>query len=296
MQDRARIKDAWTAFWQEPLVGCIRGAPDIAQALRAHWSAFAASLAPAAHVLDIGCGAGAAAQAVTAVRRDVRITGIDLARVPAVADAQIELLPDTAMEALPFADGAFDAAISQFGYEYGQTERTAPELARVLAAGAPFSFLVHHGGSSVVAANRARLSAVVALQEQETRTAFLAGNRIALNAEMSWLRREYPRDALVAEFARTLPARVGMGGAERSAIWSAVEVALAPERAILEGLDASCVAPHQLERWLEPLRRPFEVTSVLILRKPNGEPIAWRIAGTRRSDLEPAQRRPPPAC
>jgi SAM-dependent methyltransferase len=281
--DRTRIRDAWTAFWQEPIVGCIRGAPDIAQALRTHWSSFAASLPPAARVLDIGCGAGAAAQALVAVRRDIRVTGIDLARVPATTDAQIELLSDTAMESLPFPDGSYDAAISQFGYEYSRTDGTTAELARVLAPGAVFSFLVHHAGSSVVAANRARLDALVAVQEQETRTAFLAGNRIALHAEMSWLRREYPRDALVAEITRTLPQRVGMAGGERSAIWSAVEVALAPERAILEGLDASCVAPHRLERWLGPLRRHCEVKPASVLRKPNGEPIAWRIGGVLRA-------------
>ena len=47
---RAGIKDAWTAFWQDPSaqMQCIRGAPDITDALRGHWSAFAASLAPGA--------------------------------------------------------------------------------------------------------------------------------------------------------------------------------------------------------------------------------------------------------
>jgi SAM-dependent methyltransferase len=61
-------------------------------------------------------------------------------------------------EHLVFADGSFDAVVSQFGYEYGRTHKTARQLARVLAPAARFSFIVHHAGSTVVATNRARRS------------------------------------------------------------------------------------------------------------------------------------------
>jgi len=282
---RAGIKDAWTAFWQDPSaqMQCIRGAPDITEALRGHWSAFAASLAPGARVLDLGCGAGAAARALVAARRDLHVTGIDFARVPSAADPQIELLSDTAMEYLPFADATFDAAISQYGYEYGRTHKTAKQLARVLAPGGKFSLLVHHAESSVVAANRARLNALAAFEEQDVRAAFLSGSAVAVNAEMSSLRKDYPGDTLVAELARVLPLRARIGDRERrTAMWSAVEVALSPERAILEMLNACCVAPEELDGWLAPLRQFCEVTAVSVLRKANGTPIAWRIDGAQK--------------
>jgi len=46
----------------------------------------------------------------------------------------------------------------------------------------------------------------------------------------------------------------------------------------LEALDACCVDPEELDGWLGPLRQFCAVTSVSTLRKPNGIPIAWRIA------------------
>jgi SAM-dependent methyltransferase len=220
---------------------------------------------------------------MAAVRRDIRVTGIDIAKVPRAADAQIEVVSDTAMEALPFADASFHAAVSQFGFEYGDLGRTATELARVLAPGARFSFLVHHAGSSIVTTNRARLRALVAVQQEKMRAAFLAGDVDTLNAEMSSLQRQHPYDTLVAELARVLPARARAGGRERNAMWSAVEIALAPERTLLEELSVCCVAPNEMDDWLAPLRRCCEMMAVSVLRRQRGEPIAWRLDGASRA-------------
>jgi SAM-dependent methyltransferase len=284
LHDRTRIREAWTAFWQDPASGqqCIRGAPDVTQSLRCHWSSFAASLVPGARVLDLGCGAGAAAAAIVAARHDLQVTGIDFAMLPPAADVRIRLLSDTAMEQLPFGDGSFDAAASQFGYEYGRTHKTARQLARVLAPVARFSFIVHHAGSSVVAANRARLDAIRTVHEPDLRAAFLAGNTFMLSAKLSCLQRAHPQDTLVRELARILPVRARQGSRERNAAWLAVEDALAPERTVLEALDACCVAPEELDGWLGPLRQFCAVTSVSVLRKASGVPIAWQIDGTQR--------------
>lgn len=282
--ERARIRDAWTAFWREPAsrLQCLSGAAEVTQTLRSHWSAFAATLPENARVLDIGCGAGAAARSLIATRPDLHVTGIDFARVPAAAEVQIRLLSDTPMEFLPFTEAGFAAVIGQFGFEYGRTHKAARELARMLIPSGKFSLVVHHADSSIVATNRARLNALLALQRDEMRAAFLSGSVAKLDAGMSSLRREYPADTLVAELARALPPRARMDGRTRSAAWSAVEVALAPEQAILEALDSCCVAPEELDGWLGPLRQFCEVTSVSMLRKPNGKPIAWQIDGTQR--------------
>jgi SAM-dependent methyltransferase len=286
-QARARIREAWTAFWREPAsrLQCLAGAPDVAQALRDHWSVFAAPLPANARVLDIGCGAGAASRSLIAARPDLRITGLDFARVPPAAEPQIRLLSDTPMESMPFADASFDAAISQFGFEYGRTHKAARELARVLAPRGTFSLVVHHAESSILATNRARLNALLALQQDEMRAAFLSGSVTAVNAEMSSLRRDHPGDTLVAELARVLPPRAQMGGRERSATWSAVEVALAPEQAILEALDSCCVAPEEIDGWLGPLRQFCAVADVSVVRKANGQPIAWQVGGLQRAEI-----------
>jgi SAM-dependent methyltransferase len=285
--DRVRARDAWTAFWQESGSGsqCLSTAPDIVQAQKRHWSAFADSLAPGARVLDLGCGAGAVARALMGARRDLQISGIDIARVPFVIDQQVDLLSDTAMESLPFTDASFAAVVSQFGFEYSQIDQAARELARVPAPGAGFSFLVHHAESSIVAASRAQLSAIVAFQAPETRAAFWSGNTAAFNAQLSMLRKTHPYDTLIAELARSLPSRMNRGERERAAIWKAIEEALAPERWVLEALNVCCVAPQDLDDWLHPLRRAFEVRPAQVLRKPTSEPIAWIIEGVRRPSV-----------
>lgn len=282
---RTRAQDAWTAVWRDPAsrLQCIRGAPDIAEALRAHWSAVAATLGPDARVLDLGCGAGAASGALLAVRPDLQLTGIDFASVPAasMAGLSVKLFPDTPMESMPFADVSFDAAISQFGFEYSRTHKTATQLARVLAPGARFSFVVHHAASSVVATNRARLNAILAVLAAEMRAAFLAGNGFVLEAKLSALRQRHPDDTLVMELARLLPARARANARERGAAWRALETALSPELTILEAMDSCCVAGEELEGWLGPLRQSCAIASTSVLRKPNGASIAWRIDGTR---------------
>jgi hypothetical protein len=42
------------------------------------------------------------------------------------------------------------------------------------------------------------------------------------------------------------------------------------------------VAPESLEDWLEPLGRFCDLGEPAILRKPNGQPISWRIDGALR--------------
>jgi SAM-dependent methyltransferase len=287
--DRVRIREAWTAFWQDPDSGqqCVRGAPDVTQALTGCWSAFAASLDSGTHILDLGCGAGAAAQALVATRHDLQVTGIDFAAVPPAADARIALMSDTAMEHLPFEDNSFDAAVSQFGFEYSRTHKSARQLARVLAPQSRFAFIVHHAGSSVVATNRARLKAIRTVRAPDLRAAFVAGSTFALGARLSSLQRAHPGDTLVDSLARLLPARAKQDSQKRIAMWSAVEEALSPECTVLEALDACCVAPEELDGWLGPLRQFFDVATPSILRKPNGDPIAWRIEGMRLPDTRP---------
>jgi hypothetical protein len=110
---------------------------------------------------------------------------------------------------------------------------------------------------------------------------FLAGNVFALSMKLTSLQRAHPGDTLVQELSRLLPIRARQGARERNTAWNALEEALAPDRTILEALDACCVAPEELDGWLGPLRQFFVVTSTSVLRKPNGDPIAWRIDGSR---------------
>jgi ubiquinone/menaquinone biosynthesis C-methylase UbiE len=279
---RARAKQAWTSFWQEGQADCVSAAPDVRENLQQCWAAFAATLAPGARVLDLGCGAGAVARALTAARRDVHVTGVDFARLPLSINPHFELLSDTAMESLPFAEGSFAAIVSQFGYEYSRTDDTAREMARLLAPGSTYSFAVHHAESSILATGRARLRAFKSLFRSPAGAAFCNGDASALQSQLSALAAQHPDNDVLPQLVRTLPLRLARPPAERAAIWKAIEDALAPEQWMLEALDACCVSADGLGQWLAPLRQFSEVTSALVVREQNGDPIAWRIDGVRR--------------
>ncbi len=273
---------AWTLFWQEQGAAsrCLADArPDVRYLLNDHWAALAATLAPASRILDVGCGAGAVGRALLAARPGLRITGIDLAGVPAPGDRRIALLPGTPMEELPFGTGSFDAAVSQFGIEYGDIRAAAAELARVLRPGAPFSCVVHHAGSSVVRRSLARSRALAGLLGEPVRRAFLAADAVELDRQIWPVRRAAPGEAIVAEVAQALRGRLTRGAAERAAIWDAVAAALAPEREILAALEVSCVAPEQLGPWLAGLAGRFDPCNASVMRRPDGEVIAWRVEG-----------------
>jgi len=276
-------RDAWSAFWQDPGQSrCVAAAHDIWQMLTHHWATLAARLGRGTRVLDLGCGAGAVARLLLAARGDVQVTGIDFARVPLVIHPKFELLSDTAMESLPFGAQCFGAVVSQFGYEYSHTDAAARELAQALAPGARLSFLVHHSESSIVATNRSRLDALIGFLAPTMRAAFCSGEVASFNAQMAALTERHRDDSLIAELARALPSRLDRTPRERVAIWKAIEDALAPERCLADALNSSCVSAPELDEWLAPLRGICELAPVSVLREQNGEPIAWKIEGTRR--------------
>ena len=273
---------AWTSFWQEQGSDsrCLAGVhPEVRRALDDHWACFAAALAPAARILDLGCGSGAVARTLLKARDDLRITGIDLASVPEPCDRRLALLPKTPMERLPFGEASFDAAASQFGFEYGEVEPAAKELARVLVPGAPFSFVVHHGSSAIVRTSRARNRALRGMLGEDVMRAFLSGHRAELDRQIGPIRSTLPTEPLVGQVAQALRTHVDRHAEQRAAIWTAVAEALAPERVILDALESACVADSDLDRWLAGFARRFEIATVRRMYGADGEVIAWAIDG-----------------
>lgn len=276
----ARDREAWTMFWADSAQSrCAAGAPEIWQSLLRHWVSFADSLPRGAHVLDLGCGAGAVGRMLLAARNDLRVTGVDAAKVPRSKLPQMELLSETDMESLPFEDGSFAAVVSQFGYEYSDTDDTAEEVARVLAPDAALSFLVHHSQSAIVNANRERYGAVVAFLSPDMRTSFCSGDVAGFQSQIALLVERYPEDALIAQLASALPTRLGWMMERRVSTWESLEAALAPERCMSESLDACCVAPSQIDRWAGPLREVCDLKPITVLREADGTPIAWCAEG-----------------
>ena len=97
----------------------------------------AAAVTAGTRVLDVGCGLGSLAAAAAA--RGARATGVDLA--DGMLEAARRRHPELEfargdVEALPFADGSFDAVAAAFVVNHlPDPERGAAELARVTRSG-----------------------------------------------------------------------------------------------------------------------------------------------------------------
>lgn len=274
---------AWTAFWreQEPDGRCLAAAsPHVTRALESHWHAFAAGLPPEARVLDIGCGSGNVGRLLASVRPYLQVIGVDAAQVPAPGHPRIRVLPGTAVESLPLAAASFDAAVSQFGYEYSNVEVAALELARVLAPRGRFSFLVHHSESPVVRASRTHNRALRELTDGRVMAPFLGGDAASLNRQLRLLEDRHAGEQTIRLAAHGLRSLVGREPRERARLWTAVVEAVQPDRILSDALEASCVAPADLRSWLAPLRARFRLSAPAVVTAA-GEPLAWKIEGAR---------------
>jgi SAM-dependent methyltransferase len=243
----------WSTFWRDfgvenqPHERCyIPG--DGRHVVDRHWAHFTESLPRGAQVIDLGCGAGILGCILLSHRGDLCVTGVDFAKVPAIARANLTVHPWVGMEALPFGNGCFDAAVSLFGIEYGNMDETARELGRVLKPGARFGFLVHHHESEIVREGGTRRRGLRDLLSGKMKTAFLAGD---------------------------------LAGFDQQAIWQKLADDLDPELTLTMQMERSAKSIVQMGSWLVPLLSIMSAVNVSVLRRASGEPIAWDVNGYR---------------
>jgi SAM-dependent methyltransferase len=280
----ATAAEAWTLFWSEQALDsrCMARSPELCDCLDAHWRDLSSRLAPSCRVIDLGCGSGAVGRALRAADPRLHVTGIDIARVAPTLDPALELVSNVAMESLPFADGAFGAAVSQFGYEYADPEASAQEIARVLVPGSHLSFLIHHPDGPVVEAMRRHRRAIEGLCGLRIQAAFFSGNENALAERIAVLKRECANDSVMEEAERGLHSQIRSEELARLQVWKAVVEALAPELLMLDSLELCCTDDRDIDDLVTPLAQSFDLLAPEPLRTPTGEPIAWIVEGTRR--------------
>jgi ubiquinone/menaquinone biosynthesis C-methylase UbiE len=159
----------WSDFWQQGFVTTFGpGMPDNYQGVIADfWDSQFERLDDGARILDIATGNGAvailAARTAQKQGKTFDITGCDLAAInPEIAASEelqalragIRFRSNTACEKLPFAQGAFDFASSQFGLEYCKIPQALGEIRRVLVPGGKFVVIAHHSDSNLLKAAR----------------------------------------------------------------------------------------------------------------------------------------------
>lgn len=159
--DRGEKEKAWQAFWARqrsasgPAVVSFGGDP-LCRAQFNAWTDFCSHLGKGARVLDLGTGSGKLPQLLQIARPDLSIVGVDLAKALPAAPEGIELIGGVSMEDLPFEEDQFDAAVSQFGFEYGDPDAISGEILRVVKANGPIGLMVHRGDGPILKQNLQR--------------------------------------------------------------------------------------------------------------------------------------------
>ncbi len=153
--------DAWGDFWKDNARsdggGCLPAAyRSISDAQAQAWFSFARILPAKARVLDLATGDGRVMGWMLRARPKARLTGCDLAPTLPEPPRGTKVRAGVAMEDLPYHPDAFDAVISQFGFEYGDTQQVAAEVARVLKPGGRVALITHRADGPILAHNLAR--------------------------------------------------------------------------------------------------------------------------------------------
>jgi SAM-dependent methyltransferase len=276
----------WSTFWrdfgvEDKLLERCHIPGDGRSVVDQHWAQFADALPPEAEVIDLGCGAGIVGRILLSHRSDLRVTGVDFAKVPTMEVENLTIFPWVNMEALPFGDNSFDAAISLFGIEYGNIDEIARELPRVLKPGACFSFLVHHQESEIVREGSTRLRGLRELLSGKIKAAFLVGRIADFDQQDQKLRDQFPGEPSVKIFSDYFRRNIARTRPERQAIWQKLADDLSPEIALTKHMERSAKSAAQMGAWLAPLLSIMRAVSVSVLRRRSGEPIAWAVTGNR---------------
>lgn len=301
MRNHRSIEDrAWENYWREQQGrGCVPDAPGIASVLANCWTGFARMLPRRTAVLDLGTGAGAVLALLGASRPDLELIGIDsIASLPGVPAAG-QIRTGVRMEALPFADASFDAACSQFGFEYSDMDLAAKELARVLKPASPMRLVVHDRDGPIVRQSASRLEALRWAVE---------GNDFFANAErlvhvrmvtplptpasfqqaVAAARKSFPQEPVASDLLSALHAILVAG--ERRTQGTGAEIRSLRDRASNEiaTLSALMRAAHDRVRMasLVDLLKETGIDArdpVALAEPQHGLAFAWALDGARRA-------------
>lgn len=120
--DKTHKENVWKAFWDRQRQASSPAVVSaewnaISKAQFEMWTDFAATLDQEARVLDLATGSGKLPLMLRETRPDLVITGIDIAEPLPQSPEGITLMGGVRMDQMPFEDGSFDVAVSQFGYE-----------------------------------------------------------------------------------------------------------------------------------------------------------------------------------
>lgn len=290
---------AWTEFWARNAPGadtaggggCLpEGHSSVEASQKAVWVDFADTLPRHAQVLDLATGDGRVLGWMLGRRRDLKLTGVDLAPTLPSPPKGCRTRGGIAMEKLPFPNGRYHAVTSQFGFEYGDVEQTADEIVRVLRPGGSVALLVHRGDGPILAHNAIRREQISwVLDDQKLLTQARATLSLGLNGRQMALARAaaVATDAAnrfggsspaweIAEAARqTLAMGMNAGAAFVLDTFAALDAKARNEMARIVSLEDAClVADDRAALRAAFAKNRLELVSCEQLREPAGRAFA----------------------
>ncbi len=168
------MSEPWTLYWQADRLDSAEAihSADDAAAIHAFWRSLATATPAGGTVIDLATGNGTVPAALLGENSNLLVTGVDMADIDPVRFlsapgtlASVDFRGGTDICSLPFDDGSFDVATSQFGIEYTPLQQTIPEAIRVVAKGGVIQLLMHRASSEIVApaaTRRAEMDALLA--------------------------------------------------------------------------------------------------------------------------------------
>lgn len=210
MSDTSSVAMDWDTYWRGSADGTAFGNDGVDHPLvRDFWSHMLASLRPdngKLRLLDVASGRGAVVDAVHSVfgEDDIDISCIDTSEW--AIKSLVERFPFAEgvigdAQDIPFPDGSFDVATSQFGVEYAGLD-AVDEVARVVAPGGTLLCLMHLKGGMIDQECSGNISAINDLHDigflQAAARIFTEGRR-CIRGETGGSRDEY--DAAVQAMA-----------------------------------------------------------------------------------------------
>lgn len=284
---------AWSAYWTQmgDTGGCLPGAPPVVEAQLAQlWGQFAQGFEPGSKLLDLACGTGAVMRSLLRGNDRLDLTGVDYAVLPKGRTKKIKLIGETDIATLLFDDGSFDGLTSQFGLEYSDIAKSAPEMARVAKPGAQLRLVVHHAESPIVAQNRKRHAAMSGIAQSAilnmARSVIAQpGSSTALISQaFSLIARSHPDQNVVREIAAGVDNAIRIGGKQGSAELERIGTNLVQECSVLEALLDVALDEKGIASFLTLLADGFQCVPALPVQ-PQGlaTPIAWLVTGTRNA-------------
>ena len=301
---RTDNRKAWADFWAEKSgerqPACLPNAlREIDAAQREVWHGFVRPLKTRARVLDLATGDGAVLKKMREKRTDLALTGVDSAPTLPPSPPGISLRAGVSMEALPFEAGSFDAVVSQFGYEYGDTAAAAREVGRLLAPGGALGLLIHRSDGPIVAHNLPRRDALCWALAQD---GYLAKARGIVNARRvvslptppafrsaaEEAQRLFPGQSVAGEFLTAILHTLEMGRGwppqESIEVLDTLESKALNEIARIETLErAACDAGRISAISRELSAAGVDVDSAVpVAEARSGRAFAWYLAGLNR--------------